>query len=72
MAIMTGQAYYKHELKKLIAQEIERLRDIVTVNFTAIDDFAKYRHHIGVIEGLRKALELCEDAESIVNGAERG
>lgn len=72
MAIVTGQAYYKYELQKLLNTEIERIRAIVTDSPSPIDDFPSYRHHIGLIEGLRMAIELCEEAESIINGAERG
>lgn len=72
MGVVTGQAYYKHELNKLLNEEIERIRDIVTKSFSPISDFSEYRHHIGLIEGLRKALELCEEAERVINGAERG
>lgn len=72
MTILTSQAYYKHELQKTIIEEIERLRAIVTDSPSPIDDFPQYRHHIGLIEGLRRALELCEDVEAIINGAERG
>jgi hypothetical protein len=72
MTSLTSQAYYKHELKKLLNTEIERLRAIVTDSPSPIDDFYQYRHHIGLIEGLRRALELCDETESIINGAERG
>ena len=72
MTILTSQAYYKHELQKTILEEIERLRAIVTDSPSPIDDFSQYRHHIGLIEGLRRASELCEDVEAIINGAERG
>ena len=70
--MLTNQAYYKHELQRSIIEEIERLRAIVTDSPSPIDDFSQYRHHIGLIEGLRRALELCEDVESTINGAERG
>ena len=72
MAALTGQAFYKYELQKYIMAEIERLRSIVTDNLNPIDDYSQYRHHIGIIEGLRRALGLIEEVESIINGAERG
>lgn len=70
MAATTYQAYYQYELKKLIEAEIQRLTDIVTAESGVIDDFAAYRHHIGQIRGLRIALELCDEAEAVVNGKE--
>jgi flagellar motor component MotA len=66
----TYQAYYRHELNKLLNEEIQRMTDKVTGSYQAINDFADYRYHIGVINGLRKALELCDEAEAVVNGKE--
>ena len=67
----TYQAYYQYELKKLINAEIERLKEALVSSYQ-IDgfDFSGYRHHVGRVEGLRMALELCDEAEAIVNGKE--
>lgn len=67
----TYQAYYQYELKKLISAEIERLKEALVSSYQ-IDgfDFSGYRHHVGRIEGLRTALELCDEAEAIANGKE--
>lgn len=68
---LTYNAYYKYELEKLLNAEIERIKDYLTTAYL-IDgfDYAAYRHQVGKIEGLRMALELCEEAESISNGKE--
>jgi hypothetical protein len=70
MAITTYQTYYVHELKKLIKEEIERLTSTITSEYEVVSDYSSYRYHIGQIKGLRKALELCDEAEAVVNGAE--
>jgi hypothetical protein len=67
--MLTYNAHYQYELKTLIQSEIERLKDtMITAHITF--DFPAYKHHVGVIEGLRKALDLMEEAESKVNGAD--
>jgi hypothetical protein len=70
MTVATYQTYYKHELNKLLEAEIERMTDKVVGSYQSITDFSDYRYHIGVIYGLRKAIELCDDAEAVINGKE--
>lgn len=68
--MLTHSAYFQHELEKLIREEIERRKDqLVTASSTF--DLSTYRHHVGIIEGLRAALELCDEADRIANGGER-
>jgi hypothetical protein len=68
----TYQAYYQYELKKLINENIERLKESLVSSYQIEGfDFSSYRHQVGRVEGLRIALDLCEDAEAIVNGKER-
>jgi hypothetical protein len=65
----TYQAYYQYELKKLINEHVERLKEgLLTSYHIEKFDFSGYRHHVGRIEGLRLALELCDEAETIVGG----
>jgi hypothetical protein len=70
MAATTYQTYYQYELSKLLKEEIERLTSVITSEFDMIGDFASYRYHIGLIKGLRRALELCDEAETVVNNRE--
>lgn len=70
MAVTTYQTHYQYELKREIEQEIQRLTDIVTADTSVIVDFDTYRYHIGQIRGLRRALELCDEAEAVINGKE--
>jgi hypothetical protein len=68
--VQTYSAFYQHELSKLIMEEVERRKEQLVIA-SATFDFPSYRHHVGIIEGLRMALELCDEAERIVNGGER-
>jgi len=56
--MLTYQTFFQSELEKAIKEEIER---------------RTYRHHVGIIDGLRAALELIEDTERHINsdGASR-
>mgnify|MGYP006272433907 CR=1 FL=1 len=72
MSSLTGQAYYQYELKRLINDDIERRKEaLVTSAHIEGFDFAAYRHQVGIIEGLKVALDLCDETESVLNGAER-
>ena len=68
--MQTYSSFYQHELLKLIALEIEQRKEQL-VTASSSFDFPSYRHHVGIIEGLRAALELCAEAERIANGGER-
>jgi hypothetical protein len=72
--MLTYQTHYQSILKNLLESEIQNMKDTVTQPFSgAIPDFSQYRYYIGCIEGLRKALELCEEAEALADGRhERG
>ena len=65
--MLTFHALYTEQYKKLIDEELQRLMESLTTN-GAITDFSAYKHKIGVIEGLRRALELSEEADAIANG----
>jgi len=68
----TYQAYYQYELKKLLNEDIERLKENLVSSYQIEGfDFSAYRHQVGKIEGLRMALESCEEADAIVNGKEK-
>jgi hypothetical protein len=65
--MLTQQLYFQNELHKLIEAEIERRKDNVIAAHQAVGfDFSAYKHQVGIIEGLRLALSLIEDAETIV------
>jgi hypothetical protein len=51
--------------------EIERLQDNLATGLST-PDFSAYRHQVGVIDGLKMAIRLMEEADSIANGKERG
>lgn len=69
--MLTTSMVFKVELEKLLRQAIEDEVEILMAPH-AIVDFASYKHHVGTITGLRKALELTDEAESLINKRERG
>jgi hypothetical protein len=70
MAATTYATYYQYELSKLLKEEIERLTSAITAEYEVVSDYSSYRYHIGQIKGLRRALELCDEAEAVANGKE--
>jgi hypothetical protein len=65
--MLTQQSYFQNELNKLIEAEIERRKDNVITAHQAVGfDFSAYKHQVGIIEGLRLAMSLAEDADTIV------
>jgi hypothetical protein len=57
---------FEGELRKLIEEEISRLKDNVASGLGTAD-FASYKNQVGKIAGLNLALELCEEAKTIVS-----
>ena len=69
--MLSSQAFFRNELLKLVVDEIERIKENLTY-LGATPDFPTYSHQVGKIDGLRAVLELMEQAESAMNGVERG
>lgn len=65
MAIMTTADKFKLELEQLLFNEIERLKDTVSLGF--LDDYPHYRHMTGRIAGLRAAIDFLSEAERNCN-----
>lgn len=65
--MQTLNTQFEGELKKLIAEEIERIKDILAVGM-AVKDYAEYRFHVGQIEALQKvANSYCDEVTTIIN-----
>lgn len=62
---LTYQAHYAHLLAKAINEEIRTRTDNLVSGHSAFD-FATYKHHVGVVEGLKRALELMEETETAI------
>jgi len=60
--MLTTASKYAAELRKLIEQEYERIRDNLAGG--SAHDYADYQRSIGTISGLRIALELMEVAQT--------
>lgn len=65
MSIRTSADKYRYELEKLLVDEVERLKETVSLGF--LDNFEQYRHICGKIAGLRTAIDFLSDAESKCN-----
>lgn len=69
--MLTFHAKFLHHYKELIEEELKRIMEIVTANH-AITDFSAYKYQIGILDGLKKALELADEADAIANGKNEG
>lgn len=67
--MLTFHASYLHHYKQLIDEALQRVMETVTSNH-AITDFSAYKYQVGVLDGLKMALELSEEADAIANGRE--
>ena len=66
--MLTHAEYYQSELIKLLNYEIERRKEnLVTAHRAEGSCFATYKHDVGIIEGLRLALEISQQAEQNIN-----
>jgi hypothetical protein len=52
-----------------VKDQYETLRDGLAAG--SAPDFTEYKHRVGIIQGLKLALDLLEDAHEIANGDER-
>jgi hypothetical protein len=68
--MLTFHALYVDQYQKLIEEEISRLLEVILSN-NAIHDFPSYKYRLGVIDGLKKALEISQEADAIANGRDQ-
>jgi hypothetical protein len=43
----------------------------VSLSNNALHDFSSYKYRLGVIDGLKKALEISQEADAIANGRDQ-
>jgi hypothetical protein len=68
--MLTYTAHFQSELEKLIRAEIERMKDTLVQGHASLD-YASYKHNVGIIFGLQRALELVDETESVLRGADK-
>ena len=61
--MLTQQELYVKELKKLLDERIASTIDIIT-NRWAVDDYPAYTYHVGLIDGFKAAIAMCDEAET--------
>jgi len=65
--VATLGTQFELELKKTIAAEIERLRDVLD-GLGSVQDFAAYRYHVGQIHALRRVADsYCDEVSTIIS-----
>ena len=68
--MLTLNTLFERELKKLIASAVEDRKENLSTGLATID-FPTYKHQVGIITGLRMALEACDEATTICSRENR-
>lgn len=68
--MLTYTAHFQSELENRIRAEIERVKDTLVTSHASLE-YAGYKHNVGIVIGLQRALDLVEETEAVLNGAER-
>jgi len=68
--MLTFNTLFERELKKLIVSAIEDRKENLSTGLSTID-FPTYKHQVGIIAGLRMALEFCDEATTICSRENR-
>lgn len=63
--MLTIYSYYKSELEKALRLRIEAEKDALVANSAM--ELSDYKFRVGVVHGLRAALDACEEVETEVN-----
>jgi|APFre7841882654_1041346.scaffolds.fasta_scaffold20319_5 hypothetical protein len=61
--MLSQQSVYQAEIKKILQERINTAIETITNRFAVIDH-STYSYHVGIIEGLKTAIEVCDEAES--------
>jgi hypothetical protein len=64
--MLTYSAHLQSVIEKLIREEIDTKTKMLVPAHQSLD-FAAYKHQVGVVQGLERALALVEEAESVVS-----
>ena len=68
--MLTYNSQFEKELKQLLEQMIEERKDQLSTGLATVD-FDTYKHQVGIIKGLRLALEVCDEAALAIERRER-
>jgi len=68
--VLTHNMQFERELKQLLEQIIEERKELISTGLSTVD-YPTYKHQVGIIFGLRLALEMCDEARLAVERRER-
>ena len=64
--MQTYNSLFRKKLESLIEEEIKRITENLALGLS-VNDISDYRKLVGTLDGLKKSLELCEEAQTIVD-----
>jgi hypothetical protein len=62
--MQTIDTLFERNLRKIVNAEIDRLLEILSLGNMA--DYVEYKQMVGKIQGLRLALDYCEETNEII------
>jgi hypothetical protein len=62
---MTISTLFEQELRRLIAEEINRIAENLCVGFH-IEELHQYKHETGRVAALRRVLDMCDEVSTII------
>ena len=68
--MLTQNIQFERELKQLLEQTIEERKELISTGLSTVD-YPTYKHQVGIIFGLRLALEMCDEARLAIERRER-
>lgn len=57
---------FEIELKKIVTEEIGRIVDLLSSGISVVD-YAEYKQQVGKIQGLKAALDYCDEVKTIIS-----
>ena len=71
MSAQTGSTVFERELRALLLDRIEHIKDELSYG-RSVTDIAGFREKVGQLNGLRQAIEFCSDVEATIRKRELG
>jgi hypothetical protein len=53
------------ELKKILEEEIERIKDVLSTGTPV--DYAEYKQHVGRLQGMRSVIDYCDEVQTKIS-----
>lgn len=63
--MMNINILFEVELKKILEEETERIRDVLSSGLLV--DYPEYKQHVGRLQGIRSVIDYCEEVQTKIS-----